>query len=157
MRWALTIIVLFLSANYTFAEPADIRAIGENLSQSLCAGQKTSIKTQRQKNQFEPGAFDTVKTFSCANGRARVLISGVEPHSSPLPMWVVLNRNHPRVPSFLNLGAPVSDLNKELGAPDSKANGQITYLLTESGDEIVIYHHKGKITKLVWTFYPWQA
>jgi hypothetical protein len=151
---ALILSLLTAAANLGSAvAPADIYALGQSLSRTLCAVDVATVVQSSKPSSHDPEVTERIETISCSAGESQILLSPLATDPDGIVLYVNVRGVTAEMPSFLHVDAPLESAISALGQPSQSKPGSIVFLLGESGSTLEIFHKDGKIVSVAWSFY----
>lgn len=154
MRKAIAVcVVVMLSACAAVQDksPDSLYKLGDRLARTVCAESAPSI--QPVKNLHVEGQIDQLETRRCTSGSSTLYKGKTTSNPEGLPVAVEILAPQSGLPAHLEIGQPVDQAVKVLGAPQEQTQKSLTYGLGMQGRAMLTLNHQsGLINSVRWTW-----
>lgn len=154
MRNAIAVcVVVMLSACAAVQDksPDSLYKLGDRLARTVCAESAPAI--QPVKNLHVEGQIDQLETRRCTSGSSTLYKGKTTSNPEGLPVAVEILAPQSGLPAHLEIGQPVDQAVKLLGAPQEQTQKSLTYDLGMQGRAMLTLNHQsGLINSVRWAW-----
>ncbi|WP_107851731.1 hypothetical protein [Oceanimonas marisflavi] len=128
-----------------------LERIAEAVMKAPCAEPDYSYR--QVENSHVPGLIDEIETLHCPGLEAQSYLSREAARPEGMPLYLHLERPHPRLPAFLQPGSTGEGLERQLGRPTERHADHWRYSSAETTEAVTISWREGRIRQLRWEWY----